>query len=365
MANMVMCVLTTYVLCITVAFGQSPKQECFPCKGSLPCVSPDGSFTAVLTDSTTIGNCIGMVRTMIDGPVGGVAVQAVKFKIRTSAVACKDSVVPASRVASITVYSIGIGGQPCAVPIRPLAEYISTEGARSSNINFVEINGLLGYGGTDTSTRAVGFASMYFGAEVMVAPFGNLLGEKLQLAVGAGVIAEGGRLRIPALGQLRYTLFGGSSTVTTLRYVPDTCQFNGSGRPLPSSSQGTLSMRDNYGERDSSAYVIQEDKLIYGSFRPYIYGEGGWIFNAGFAGAGATPSANSEDYAQFLLGVGMGLPITDLINVSLGYRYMRLNLRTPCPTCPPDVTGQEDNFFVLNTNTVHSVLLKLGVHLPW
>ena len=306
-----------------------------------------------------------MVRTMIPGRLGAEALQAIKFKIRTSATVCRDSIVPASRVASITVYSIGIGGQPCAVPIRPLAEYVSTEGARSANIDFVEINGLLGYGGTDTSTRKVGFASLYFGAEAMIAPFGTLLGDRLQLALGVGVISEGGRLRIPAMGQLRYTLFGGSSVVSTLRYVPDTCQFNAVGRPTPSSSQATLTMRDNYGERDSSAYVIQEDKNVYGSFRPYIYVEGGWIFNAGFEGAGATPSVNSDEYAQYLLGVGMGLPITDLINVSLGYRFMRLNLRTPCPVCPPDVTGLDENFFVLNTNTVHSVLLKVGVHFPW
>jgi len=360
-----MYVLAVCALSLTSMFGQSPSGNCAPCKGGLPCVSQDGTFTAVLTDSTTIGNCIGMVRTMIEGRQGTVATQAVKFKIRTTNTSCRDSIVPASRVASITVYGIGIGGQPCAVPIRPLLEYQSTEGVRSTDMNFIEIDGMLGYGGTDTSTRQVGFASLYFGAEAWVAPFGTMLGERLQLALGVGVLSEGGRLRIPAMGQLRYSPFGGSHTVSSLRYVPDTCQFNATGRPVPTATQGSLTSRDNYGERDSSAYVIQEDIRVYDSFKPYIYAEGGWIFDAGFDGAGPTPSANSEDYAQFLLGGGVGLPITDLINVSLGYRFMRLNLRTPCPVCPPSTTGEEDNFFVVNTNTVHSILLKLGVHLPW
>lgn len=365
MTRLVMCVLTACTLIVTTTYGQAPKQDCYPCQGSLPCVSPDGTFTAVLTDSTTIGNCISMVRTMVEGRSGGMATQAIKFKVRTSSSSCKDSIVPASKVSSITVYSIGIGGQPCAVPIRPLAEYNSVEGARTTDLNFFEIDGTLGYGGSDTSARKVGFSSMYFGAEAWLAPFGDMLGDRLQLALGVGLLAEGGRLRLPAMGQLRYSLLGGSTTVSSLRYVPDTCQFNAAGRPKPSSSQGVLTMRDNYGERDSSAYVIQEDKRVYGSFRPYLYAEGGWIFNLGFEGAGAHPSLNSEDYAQFLLGGGVGLPITDLINVSLGYRYMRLNLRTPCPVCPPSETGEEDGFFVLNTNSVHSVLLKLGVHFPW
>jgi hypothetical protein len=365
MAHLVMVALTVFALLVTTMHGQDRQQDCFPCRGMLPCVSQDGTFTAILTDSTTIGNCVGMVRTMIDGRGGSFATQAITFKIRTSPTECRDSVVPASRVSSITVYSIGIGGQPCAVPIRPLIEYSSNEGPRSSNMNFLEIDGYAGYGGSDTSTREVGFASLYFGAEAWIAPFGTLLGDKLQLALGAGVLSEGGRLRLPAMGQLRYTFLGGSETTSSLRYVPDACQFNAEGRPKPSTSQGTITMRDGYGERDSSSYVIQEDKRVYGSFRPYVYAEGGLIFNLGFEGAGAEPSVNSEDYGQFLLGGGVGLPIAEILNVSLGYRYMRLNLRTPCAVCPPDETGEADNYFVLNTNSVHSVLLKIGVHFPW
>jgi hypothetical protein len=49
--------------------------------------------------------------------------------------------------------------------------------------------------------------------------------------------------------------------------------------------------------------------------------------------------------------------------VSLGYRMLRLNLRTPCPSCVSD-TG-ESLYWVTNTNLGHSLIIKLGWHLQF
>ena len=113
--------------------------------------------------------------------------------------------------------------------------------------------------------------------------------------------------------------------------------------------------------RDSTVYLVREKKMVSDGFRPFLFVEGGIILSAGFDGAGRNPSLNPDEYGEYFLGGGAGLPIADFLTISLAYRYLRLNLRTPCPTCPPELTGNPDNFFIQNTNRAHSVLLKFGV----
>jgi len=116
---------------------------------------------------------------------------------------------------------------------------------------------------------------------------------------------------------------------------------------------------------DSASYVVVEDSTVIEDQGLHAWIEGGPMFNGGFDGAGRSPSVNADDYGQYVLGAGVGLPFADIFFVGLGYRFMRLNVRTPCEVCPPPLGGGDDKYFVTNTTEVHSVVLKLGVHLPW
>ena len=51
------------------------------------------------------------------------------------------------------------------------------------------------------------------------------------------------------------------------------------------------------------------------------------------------------------------MPVIGNLHAQLAYRFQRLNLRTPCENC--------SDLFVLNTNVVHSVVLRVAYHLGW
>jgi hypothetical protein len=125
-------------------------------------------------------------------------------------------------------------------------------------------------------------------------------------------------------------------------------------------SDTAFHLSSNQTEVDSSIYYFLDRQIIVTGLRAFVFGEGGIIFNGGFEGAGSEPSLNKEEYSQYYVGGGMGLPLFDWATISLAYRFMRLNVRTPCAYCPPPT-----DFYVVNTASVHSLWLKFGLRWEW
>jgi hypothetical protein len=221
-------------------------------------------------------------------------------------------------------------------------------------MNFLEISALAGFAGKDESTRRTGFDGPHFGAQALV---GRMLGEQLRIGVGGGVTFEGGRMRIPVLADLRWTFLGGSHVEEYFNYFPSACQFGElQDAAVAPEGEGFVEVPTS-AQVDPTVYFYHDRRRVSDPFRPFLYAEGGFIFNGAFDGAGATPAINREDYGQYLFGGGVGAPFLGFLIARLGYRFMRLNLRTPCPSC-------EDKFLV-NTNESHSVMVSVGGNLEF
>jgi hypothetical protein len=307
-------------------------------------------FDVHLSDGHVLQNYRSIVRDFVPGSKGeDQAVHLYGWRDGN----CTDTLLPITAVSSISTGGLGSMGSPLSLSIYPAREFSHvSSGAIPANV--IEITALAGYAGTDTSSRNIGFKSFYEGVEVLAAPFGTMLGEKWALAIGGEFLFEGGRMRIPAMGELRYTFLGNETMVDAVHYT-DSCAigcFGSAPLPLPDSSfhQVSTSTRS-----DSSSFLLRDRTVARSSFRPFIYAEGSYIFNGSFTGAGQNPSINPEDYGQYFFGAGVGTPFLSHFTVSLGYRYMRLNLRTPCPTCVDQ--------FILNTNVSNSIILKIGIRL--
>jgi hypothetical protein len=312
-------------------------------------------------DKTLLPNCVSIKREMIE--VNGNKQQALRLRFMRDN-GCTDTVVMAHQVEFITTGSLALDGNPFTVPVLPAREFIYTSTESDIPSSFLELTGNLGYGGSDESSRKIGFGSIYYGGEVLVAPFGNLLGRKLSLALGGGLFLEGGRMRFPVIGHLRYSLFGEARTESVYEFMPNACQFAKTG-DSPLEPRSTFTEVQSATAVDSTVYFYRKNSVIQDKFRPFLFVEGGFIFNGSFEGSGKSPSINPDDYSQYTFGGGVGLPFGSIFTASLGYRYMRLNLRTPCPTCPPQSTNNPDEYFIVNTNSVHSIILKLGLHFDW
>jgi hypothetical protein len=243
-------------------------------------------------------------------------------------------------------------GSPLVLPVYPSRELWRTTSSVAP-INFIEVTPFVGYGGSDTSTRKVGFPSIYEGVEVLAAPFGDMIGTNTVLAVGAELLMESSRVRIPAMAQLRYTFAGGEHLVDSAKYYPSNCALQCPGAPPTANPFPTYSETQTGGRKDSASFFVHEQVVAHSVLQPFIYGEAAYIFNAGFEGAGKDPSLNPEDYGQWFMGAGIGSPIFGHFTASIGYRYMRLNLRTPCEAC--------QNKFIVNTDVSNALLAKIGL----
>lgn len=341
-------------LCFTasdVLAQTSPSNSpCVPCE--IPCgVSErDTVFDVRLSDGRVLQNYRSVMRDLTSDFSG--KQQAVRLFAWKNG-QCDDTLIPATAISAVSMGGLGSKGSPLVIPLFPARELYRVS-ADKVPTSFIEVSAFTGYGGEDTSSREVGFASVYQGLQVLVAPFGDFLGEKTQLALGAEALFEGSRLRIPVIGHLRYTLSGEDRLVDSVKYYPSNCALQcPMGTPIQSPDVG-LSELVTSGRKDSSVYLIRDRTIERSAFKPFIYAEGAYIFNPSFDGAGPDPSVNPDDYGQYHLGAGFGLPFLEYFTASLGYRYMRLNLRTPCEGC--------NDRFILNTNETHSVLLKVGAH---
>lgn len=268
---------------------------------------------------------------------------------------CADTTVPIQNITAFSSGNLGIGGQTLALPVLPAREFIREEVPPESPASFFEITGILGHSGKDESQRKFGISELYYGGEALIAPFGRMLGDDFALALGAGVFTENSRLRIPVMAHIRYTFFGSPHVEEHSNFLPNDCTFRLPGdAPLPEPAGYT---EIPGGERDSTVHLLHEKTLVKESFRPFLFAEGGPIFDTDFEGSGADPSLNPDDYSEYFFGAGVGAPLFDILTISLGYRYMRLNLRTPCPAC-----GDKS---IVNINDSHSILLKLGLRFEY
>ena len=332
-------------------------EECGPC--GIPCgrdqdehfsvrlkggrTDPPYQFSSIVRDTTV---------------VAGETVQAFRLFWREDG-NCRDTVIQASHVEAM-VMGISLGKlPPLYQPILPVREF-QLNSEPSSETSWAELGGFLAYAGTDGSTETpqkIGINTLYFGADVLVAPFGSMLGNNLSLALGGGVTSEGGRLRIPVLGQLRYT-FSGTSLKTDVRFEPNNCQFQ-----CIDGTADSVNIPEGYVERsgpdetDPTAVLLRKRVHTPDAFTPYVFMEGGWVFDGGFDGSGSEPSVNPDEYYQPMFGAGLGMQVFDAFHVQLAYRFMRLNVRTPCENC--------NDINQVNTNLVHSALLRVAYHIGW
>jgi hypothetical protein len=264
-----------------------------------------------------------------------------------------DTLIPISDANQVSYSGIGEGQQTVKVPVYPAREFYRNSGNLTANGDFLTISPFVGYAGSDSSRRKIGFSSFYYGLELLVSPFGNTFGERISLLLSGAALFEGSRFRIPLGGNIRWTFLGSQHIESRAAYIPGPCKFSQAGDssfvPTP---DGFVEVTSDQ-KTDPNVYYAHERIVVHDAFRPFLYVEGGAILNGKFDGAGRDPSVNPTDYGQYYAGIGLGAPVFDWIEISLGYRYMRLNLRTPCTVCPAD-------FYVQNTNVSHSILLKIG-----
>jgi hypothetical protein len=327
-------------------------------KCPLPVVARGDSVINVLfTDGTFRQNCISAKREVFQSFNG--FEQGIRLTFLQSNGQCVDTVVAIGSVEQFMTISIG-GRPPYVIPIRPAREFTFVKNS-SIPSSFFELTGGVGYGGKDKSIQQIGSA-IFLNADIMISPLGSLLGDAFAIVVGGGVMSEGARTRLKAQGQLRFTLSGTRTLIDSAKYYPDPCRFEFRARPSEVSKH--IPPPSDYNERvlpvatDSSSYFLQT--RTYNSdaiWRPYFFVTGGTFFDMNFEGGGSEPALNPQDYRQFFIDAGIGVVWNNVITINLAYRYMRLNLRTDCPTCP--------QYKIVNTNFVHGIHLNGGLRLEW
>lgn len=352
---MLMALLTSLLLFLAAApLSAAPADSCRPC--AIPCARPtDTEFRVEDAAGEVITKRVFVNAQRDTALSNGRLRQALRLTYLDGA-RCRDTTIA---IADISALQLGLTlGKvpPVRVPVLPLREYerLQREDTKSS---WLEVGPMLAYAGADESdTPQIGFDNFLYGGEVLVAPFGDLLGEHLSLALGGSAFAEGGRWRFGPMGHLRFS-FASWTTARRSAFVPNACAFgceNSTDTISPGSGFEQLFDLQRY---DPTAYVAHEMVNERDSFRPYLFVEGGMLFDTDFDGAGPDPSVNPEDHGEWFGGIGAGVPLWDVVSVSAQYRYLRLNLRTPCPEC--------EDLYRVNTNNVHSVLLRVAYRWEW
>ena len=346
--------LIVFLFCVVGSTAQI--DTCGPC--AFPCKrSPEELFTIRLTGGRPdpARTYTRVVRDTVWR--GGEFLQAFRFSGSTDGV-CYDTAIVAGHVSNLVVGKTLGKVPPLYIPISPVAEYQLLREPPVRN-SFFEVGPWIGYVGADSSkTPKIGIPNVTYGVEALYAPFGSLLGDKLALAVGGGVFLEDGRMRLPVMGHVRYS-FVTPSRKESIQYIPDACRFDCgavAGLDTIEPPKGAV-RRDGPDSVDRSAILLRQTVIEYPKHAPYVFLEGGPILNGPFEGSGARPSVNPEEYSQYQVGAGGGIPITSWLHAQLAYRFMRLNLRTPCESCT--------DVYQVNTNSVHSVFLRIMIAWGW
>ena len=277
---------------------------------------------------------------------------------------CLDTIFDIENVQAIRVSDIGGGGQPVQLEILPSRFYYRDVELTGIPSSFLEITGVAQYAGSydNPQEREVGFAPLAYNAEILLNPFG---GDKLRFAFLASAMFENDRIRAPLGVHLRYKLFGDQREVVTKdNFYPSACTFADGDKKALSPNDNLKPGEDkfehvtlNMTEFDSTVYYTHDTRVETDFWRPFLFIEGGIIQDIVNDPAGLDKVINDEDYGQYFIGAGIGAPLWSSWTASLGYRYKRLNTKTPCITC--------DDLYILNTNNAHSFFLKFGYRLNW
>ena len=334
------------------------QNPCAPCE--LPCAlsATDTLMDAWLSDGRVLRNVRSARREF--HRAFGANEQAIRLFIATGS-GCRDTVLRIVDLLRLEYGGIGALGAPRSIPVFPAREYFRSESNETKPPqNFVEITPIIGYGGSDTSAREIGFSSVYIGVEGLISPFDSFLGEDFSLALGGGLFVEDGRMRFPVMGHLRWSFTGSPRAEEVWTYQPGPCQFgcndNGSATVATAPGEGYRE-RVSAGRKDSSVILVNDKQITAQTFRPFLFLEGGTMFDGSFEGSGTEDAINKDDHAPYFYGGGIGAPIGSFLTLSLGYRRMQLHLLTPCEACPDK--------YIVNTNRTHSILLKFGGRFTW
>ncbi len=307
----------------------------------------------VLVNGEVLRGCRSALR--VSSERGGSLRQALRLAFIEDG-RCHDTTLPIEAVRELRISSIGGRGAPRTVRVRPVPS-LYREQAEALPTGLFELSALAGYAGPDDSQRSIGFESAYFGLALLWGgTIAQVFDNDFALAIAGEALLEGGRLRLPLMLHGRLTLSGSPRIERSARYEPSACVYYGDTADWRHLLEQGYELEPSYSVTDSSSYLVQSRELLQPGFRPFLFVEAGYVFDAGFDGSGRNPSVNAEDYnLPLLLSGGAGLPLWHWGTLSLAYRLMLLNLRTECPECP----GK----FVINNNDVHSAVLKIGWNL--
>jgi hypothetical protein len=332
------------------------------------CIDSNSTFKVMFKDGTSKNGAVGYKRL----PIGKDNVQKIQvcYQDKTS------EIFNISDAKAFAYGSLGPGCNPVVIPIRPASIYYLRDDGPPKIIENYDVLyvDLLGAAIIDLKTSNTNFKSLLFGGEGLIG-FG--VTRNISIALGAGAVLEGNRKYFPIKGELRYHLFVDDPTKQFINYkmkfFPDNCmlrnpyQLSDSVFKLPEDVNTNLIMPLDLGtELDSTIFwapdmVVKKTEGNKYNFKWYLYAEGGTVMDGSFDGAGKeSPSPyitiNPDEYAEYMWGIGIGTYIWDWVNVSLGYRYLRLNYREPCKDA-------DCYKYAVYTNDVMGVMLRVGLHL--
>jgi len=313
------------------------------------------TFDIRLSNGNYIYNVISASRELID--TNGIPFQEfirINYNRNDS---CISEIFEVTDVKEFSLGDIGSGGQPITMPIKPARFFQKKQDKITPPNHHFYLQALLGYAGAydNPNQRNVGFESMYYGGGLKY-----LYGNRAKIGINAEVILENGRARMPLGLEGRFTFWGGQKVVKSNNsFFPSKCQFYQDGDKIVSPNDEIQSseefykhLKRNINDHDESVYYTEAESIKTDPLRLFVYGEGGSFFDLFDEGQGKNPSLNPEEFGQYYFGAGFGAEFINNLDLMIGMRYMRLNLRTPCEEC--------DNLFIVNTNEAFSLLVKLS-----
>lgn len=313
------------------------------------------TFDIRLSNGTYIYNVVSIARELID--TNGIPFQEfirINYNRNDS---CISEIFEATDVIEFSLGDLGSGGQPITMPIKPARFFQKKQEKITPPNHHYYLQALAGYAGTydNPNNRDVGFDALYYGAGLKY-----LYGNRTKIGINAEVILENGRARMPLGLEGRFTFWGGQKVVKSNNsFFPSKCQFGTVGEKSISPNDEINSSEDfykhqkrNISDFDETVYYTEAESIKTDPLRLFVYGEGGTFFDLFDEGQGKNPSLNPEEFGQYYYGAGLGAEFINNLDLMLGMRFMRLNLRTPCEEC--------NNLFITNTNEAFSFLVKLS-----
>jgi hypothetical protein len=353
---------TTIILAVlfitTSVFSENQTKECQDCplpkhpdsKAAVPDSTMDVNFKNYLP---TIYDVRSVKRDIIHKY--GKSYQALKLKMIENG-KCKDTTVLLSDVERLSVTGLGINGQTLIIPVYPAREYYSSEEISLKGGKYTEFTFNTGYVGSDDSDRQIGTSGIPYDINLIISPL-SLMDKKFNIGFGAGLHFSDDQLRIPVIAEVRYNILGAINYEKYFNYYPSPCKFGIDGEEKIEPEDSKLVEISTTAKTDSTVYFYEAYREVKSKYRLFAFVDAGYYFDTDFEGAYSTPSLNPEDYGQFFISAGVGMPFYKYFTAKIFYKYSRLNQRTPCQACTKS--------FVVNTNNLQGIFLGIGFNLDY